>query len=138
MPPRLSDKLGKGDIQRAMVCCQAIYQDGRRRSCSFSTKQRTCVCTTSGKSVCPGTESYEDILSDLHLARLYRRACDSWKVPRCMGGAVAHIVTLNLLADLQRCNRATENVLSIAIGAPFFGDREMRKYAEKHGLSDNC
>ncbi|XP_078618697.1 uncharacterized protein LOC144886122 [Branchiostoma floridae x Branchiostoma japonicum] len=54
-----------------------------------------------------------------------------------IGGAVAHIVTLNMLADLKRCSRDTEKVLSIAIGAPYFGDREMREYAEKHDLSDN-
>eukprot|EP00058_Branchiostoma_floridae_P004099 XP_002589587.1 hypothetical protein BRAFLDRAFT_81557 [Branchiostoma floridae] len=54
-----------------------------------------------------------------------------------MGGAVAHIVTLNLLADLKRHGRDTENIISIAIGAPYFGDREMRDYVEKHNLSEN-
>ncbi|XP_019617193.1 PREDICTED: uncharacterized protein LOC109464622 [Branchiostoma belcheri] len=199
MPPRLPDKLGMADIQRAMMCCQAIYQDGPERVVQFLNKPEN-LCLHNFGEVCVsrhgrltymlaetedkdelfiafrGTQSYEDILSDLSIwqgsagahgesamggkchagflklascfpvdpiLRKYvysRGADDCAHIVVCghsMGGAVAHIVTLNMLADLKRCGRDTDKVLSIAIGAPFFGDREMRKYAEKHELFDN-
>ncbi|XP_078699935.1 uncharacterized protein LOC144926787 [Branchiostoma floridae x Branchiostoma belcheri] len=196
VPPRLSDKLGMDDIQRAMMCCQAIYQDGPEKVVQFLNKPEN-LCLHNFGEVCVsrygrltymlaetddkdelfiafrGTESYEDILSDLKIWQrsiegspiagkchsgflklascfpvdpilrkyVYSRVADDCaRIVVCghsMGGAIAHIVTLNMLADLQRCSRDTDKVLSIAIGAPFFGDREMRKYAEKHDLSDN-
>ncbi|XP_019639091.1 PREDICTED: uncharacterized protein LOC109481058 [Branchiostoma belcheri] len=199
MPPCLSNKLGMDDIQRAMMCCQAIYQDGPEKVVQFLNKPEN-LCLHNFGEVCVsrygrltymlaetddkdelfiafrGTQSYEDILSDLSIwqgsagthgesamggkchagflklascfpvdpiLRKYvysRGADDCARIVVCghsMGGAVAHIVTLNMLADLTRCGRDTNKVVSIAIGAPFFGDREMRKYAEKHELSDN-
>ncbi|XP_078658203.1 uncharacterized protein LOC144903690 [Branchiostoma floridae x Branchiostoma belcheri] len=196
MPPRMSNKLGMDDIQRAIMCCQAIYQDGPEKVVQFLNKPEN-ICHHNFGEVCVsrygrltymlaetedkdelfiafrGTESYEDILSDLSIwqgsiegsaiagkchagflklascfpvdpiLRKYvysRGADDCARIVVCghsMGGAVAHIVTLNMLADLQRCSRDTEKILSIAIGSPFFGDRDMRNYAEKHELSDN-
>ncbi|KAI8486803.1 hypothetical protein Bbelb_355510 [Branchiostoma belcheri] len=247
MPPRMSNNLGMDDIQRAIMCCQAIYQDGPEKVVQFLNKPEN-ICHHNFGEVCvsrygrltymlaetedkdelfiafrgisptvpvlvgdvapvgpgraqeyrpdrgsdrgsirlaggPGpramrntpccTESYEDILSDLSIwqgsiegsaiagkchagflklascfpvdpiLRKYvysRGADDCARIVVCghsMGGAVAHIVTLNMLADLQRCSRDTEKILSIAIGSPFFGDRDMRNYAEKHELSDN-
>ncbi|CAH1229839.1 Hypp253 [Branchiostoma lanceolatum] len=198
MPPRLSDKVGMDDIQRAMMCCQAIYQDGPERVVQFLNKPEN-LCLHNFGEVCVsrhgrltymlaetddkddlfiafrGTQSYEDILSDLSIWQgsgtqgesamggkchagflnlascfpvdpilrkyVYSRDGDNYaRIVVCghsMGGAVAHIVTLNMLADLKRCGRDTDKVMSIAIGAPFFGDCEMRNYAEKHDLSDN-
>ncbi|XP_078618266.1 uncharacterized protein LOC144885927 [Branchiostoma floridae x Branchiostoma japonicum] len=192
-PPHLSD-----DIQRAMMCCQAIYQDGPEKVVQFLNKPEN-LCLHNFGEVCVsrhgrltymlaetddkdelfiafrGTQSYEDILSDLsiwqgsgtkressmggkcHAGFLQLASCfpvdpilrkyvygkdddNCARIVVCghsMGGAVAHIVTLNMLADLKRCSRDTEKVLSIAVGAPYFGDREMRDYAEKHDLSDN-
>ncbi|XP_078586026.1 uncharacterized protein LOC144867860, partial [Branchiostoma floridae x Branchiostoma japonicum] len=190
MPPRLSAKVGMDDIQRAMMCCQAIYQDGPEKVVQFLNKPEN-LCLHNFLEVCVsrhgrltymlaetddkdelfiafrGTQSYEDILSDLsiwqgsgtegestmggkcHAGFLKLASCfpvdpilrkyvygdNCARIVVCghsMGGAVAHIVTLTLLADLKRCARDTEKVLSIAIGAPFFGDVEMRNYAEKH------
>ncbi|XP_078604752.1 uncharacterized protein LOC144878240 [Branchiostoma floridae x Branchiostoma japonicum] len=189
---------GEVDIQRAMMCCQAIYQDGPKKVKQFLNKRENLVLHNFGE-VCVskygrltymlaetndkdelfiafrGTRSYEDILSDLSFWQspcaddessmggnchagflklascfpinpILRRYVYGREVDKCarivvcghsMGGAVAHIVTLNLLADLKRHGRDTENIISIAIGAPYFGDREMRDYVEKHNLSNN-
>ncbi|XP_078617623.1 uncharacterized protein LOC144885574 [Branchiostoma floridae x Branchiostoma japonicum] len=53
-----------------------------------------------------------------------------------LGGAVSHIVALNMLVELKSVGLSTDNIMSIAFGAPFFGYEGLRSYVEEQNLSD--
>ncbi|XP_078577448.1 uncharacterized protein LOC144862642 [Branchiostoma floridae x Branchiostoma japonicum] len=51
------------------------------------------------------------------------------------GGAVAHIVALNMMVYLRTKGRPVDNVKSIAFGAPYFGNDGAHQFAEEHNFS---
>ncbi|XP_066277427.1 uncharacterized protein [Branchiostoma lanceolatum] len=52
-----------------------------------------------------------------------------------LGGAVAHIVALNMMVYLRTKGQPVDNVTSIAFGAPYFGNDGAQQFAEEHNLS---
>ncbi|XP_035671791.1 uncharacterized protein LOC118412856 [Branchiostoma floridae] len=52
-----------------------------------------------------------------------------------LGGAVAHIVALNMMACLLNKGKPVDNVKSIAFGAPYIGNDGAHQFAEEYNLS---
>ncbi|XP_035687454.1 uncharacterized protein LOC118423418 [Branchiostoma floridae] len=192
VPTSKPKNLRPADIQRALVCCQAVYKEAPEavqeflttdlKSHDFASASVSCygrvtymVAETEDKEevfiAFRGTSSFQDVMDD----------CSAWqqlassgpdgkqtamggrchagfrelasnipvdpflkkyhrhRVVLCghsLGGAVSHIVALNMLVELKRRGLSTDNIMSIAFGAPFFGDEGLRSYVEKQNLSD--
>eukprot|EP00058_Branchiostoma_floridae_P022578 XP_002608068.1 hypothetical protein BRAFLDRAFT_75158 [Branchiostoma floridae] len=52
-----------------------------------------------------------------------------------LGGAVAHIVAINMMMHLRSNNQPTDNVKSIAFGTPYFGNDVAQQFVEEYNLS---
>ncbi|CAH1257965.1 Hypp1932 [Branchiostoma lanceolatum] len=183
-----------GDVQRALICCQAVYlsdlpgtdvvrqffasegklHDFVRVSVSRYGPVRYLLAETRNKEevfvAFKGTSDFTDVMSDLsfwqegagqsgdnhnsgvggkyhtgfmRLAFLVpaHRILENYEKSRIvvcghsLGGAVAHIVALNMMVYLRSQGQPVDNVTSIAFGAPYFGNDGAQQFAEKHNLS---
>ncbi|XP_019634478.1 PREDICTED: uncharacterized protein LOC109477558 [Branchiostoma belcheri] len=191
IPTSKPNNLRPADIQRALVCCQAVYEETPDAVQEFLTKELEShdFCSTSVSCygrvsymvaetednavfiAFRGTSSFKDVMADCSIwQQLAAAAPDGRQTAmggRChagflelassipvdpflkkykhhrivlcghsLGGAVSHIVALNMLVELKRRGLKTDNIKSIAFGAPFFGDEGLRSYVEKENLSD--
>ncbi|XP_078589177.1 uncharacterized protein LOC144869612 [Branchiostoma floridae x Branchiostoma japonicum] len=186
--------MSSGDVQRALLCCQAVYlsdipdtdavrefltSEGRlhdfvRVSVSRYGPVRYLLAETQDKEEAfvafKGTSDFNDVMCDLsfwqegagqsgdshntgvggkyhtgfmHLAFLFpaNRILEEYSNSRIvvcghsLGGAVAHIVALNMMVHLRSQGQPVDNVKSIAFGAPYFGNDGAQQFAEKHNLS---
>ncbi|KAI8508341.1 hypothetical protein Bbelb_134400 [Branchiostoma belcheri] len=192
IPTSKPKNLRLADIQRALVCCQAVYEKTPDAVQEFLTKELTShdFCSTSVSCygrvsymvaeteakdevfiAFRGTSSFEDVMADCSIWQQLAAAAPEGRQTamggRChagfrklaslipvdpflkkyqhhrkvlcghsLGGAVSHIVALNMLVELKRRGLKTDNIKSIAFGAPYFGDEGLRSYVEKENLSD--
>ncbi|XP_078617624.1 uncharacterized protein LOC144885575 [Branchiostoma floridae x Branchiostoma japonicum] len=186
--------LRQADIQRALVCCQAVYEKTPEAVRQFLTTELTShdfasvsvscygrpsymVAETEDKDevfiAFRGTSNFLDVMDDCSIWQqlassgpdgrqtamggrchagfqklasnipvdpfLKKYPIEKYRIVLCghsLGGAVSHIVALNMLVELKRRGLPTDNIMSIAFGAPFFGDEGLRSYVEKQNLSD--
>ncbi|XP_035687456.1 uncharacterized protein LOC118423420 [Branchiostoma floridae] len=202
VPTSKPKNLRAGDIQRALVCCQAVYEETPEAVQEFLTTELTSHDFGSASVSCYGPVSYmvaetedkdEVFIAFRGTGKLtdVMANCSDWQQlassgpdesqtalgGRChagflklastipvdpflqkyqsyspadnaegchrivlcghsLGGAVSHIVALNMLVELKRRELPTDNIMSIAFGAPFFGDEGLRSYVEEQNLSD--
>ncbi|XP_078618267.1 uncharacterized protein LOC144885928 [Branchiostoma floridae x Branchiostoma japonicum] len=192
VPTSKPKNLRPADIQRALVCCQAVYEETPEavqeflkkdlESHDFASASVSCygrvsymVAETNGKDeifiAFRGTSGFQDVMDDCSVWQQlassgpdgkqtamggrchagFRKLASTipvdpflkkyhrHRVVLCghsLGGAVSHIVALNMLVELKRRGLSTDNIMSIAFGAPFFGDEGLRSYVEKQNLSD--
>ncbi|CAH1229835.1 Hypp252 [Branchiostoma lanceolatum] len=191
VPTSKPKNLRLADIQRALVCCQAVYektpeavQDYLKKdmeSHNFVTASVSChgrvsymVAETDNNEVFiafRGTSSFQDVMDDCSIWRQlasggpdgrqtamggrchagfrklastipvdpFLKKYHAHRIVLCghsLGGAVSHIVALNMLVELKRRGLPIDKIQSIAFGAPFFGDEGLRSYVEKQNLSD--
>eukprot|EP00058_Branchiostoma_floridae_P022551 XP_002608041.1 hypothetical protein BRAFLDRAFT_74990 [Branchiostoma floridae] len=186
--------MSSGDVQRALLCCQAVYlsdipdtdavrhffnsegklHDFVRVSVSRYGPVRYLLAETQDEEevfvAFKGTSDFNDVMCDLsfwqegagqsgdshntgvggkyhkgfmHLAFLFpvNRILEEYSNSRIvvcghsLGGAVAHIVALNMMVHLRSQGQPVDNVTSIAFGAPYFGNDGAQQFAEKHNLS---
>ncbi|XP_019626498.1 PREDICTED: uncharacterized protein LOC109471591 [Branchiostoma belcheri] len=186
--------MNSGDVQRALICCQAVYlsdlpdtdavqqffasegklHDFERVSVSRYGPVRYLLAETRNREevyvAFKGTSDFGDVMSDLsfwqegagqsgdshnsgvggkyhsgfmRLAFLIpaHRILEEYSNSRIvvcghsLGGAVAHIVALNMMVHLRSQGQPVDNVTSIAFGAPYFGNDGAQQFAEKHNLS---
>ncbi|XP_078662758.1 uncharacterized protein LOC144906412 [Branchiostoma floridae x Branchiostoma belcheri] len=186
--------MNSGDVQRALICCQAVYlsdlpdtdavqqffasegklHDFVRVSVSRYGPVRYLLAETGNREevyvAFKGTSDFGDVMSDLsfwqegagqsgdshnsgvggkyhsgfmRLAFLIpaHRILEEYSNSRIvvcghsLGGAVAHIVALNMMVHLRSQGQPVDNVTSIAFGAPYFGNDGAQQFAEKHNLS---
>lgn len=97
--------------------------------------------TNSAEIGAPGHAGFLERALEVPLEGIERLARDSaaTRVVFCghsLGGAVSHFLLLRWLFGLQSDIFDRENVLSIAIGAPFFGGRDMLEHIKRHGWLD--